>query len=110
MSTEATPHSQVVEGLSGVLVGGGIITMALFPLAVPLIALTLIAAIPVLLITLAAALAVAAVIVPVLLVLGLGRRAIRAASHTSAASSRLIHDQPVRRLQGGTTPDTCTEL
>jgi hypothetical protein len=88
MSTKATRQSQVVEGLSSVLVGGGIVTMALFPLALPIIALTLVAAIPLVLITLAAALAVAAVIVPVLLALGLGRRAIRA-SLVGARSARL---------------------
>jgi hypothetical protein len=94
MSTTATTRSELVVGVSGVLAGGGMVTMALVPLALPIIGLTLVAAIPLLLITLVGALAVAAVIVPVLLVLGLGRRVVRAARHTSATSSRVIRDRP----------------
>jgi hypothetical protein len=94
MSTKATEQSGVVTGVSAVLVGGGMVTMVLFPLALPIIALTLIAAIPLLLITLAAALAVAAVIVPILLVLSLGRRAIRVGRHTGKRSSPAIRDRP----------------
>jgi hypothetical protein len=63
--------------LSAWLVGGGIITMALFPLALPLILLLAIGAIPLLLVPLAGGLVVALVAVPVLLVRGL-RRAFRA--------------------------------
>ena len=82
MSTTDTTRSELVVGVSGVLAGGGMVTMALVPLALPIIGLTLVAAIPLLLITLAAGLAVTAVIVPVLLVLGLGRRVVRAARQT----------------------------
>ena len=55
-------------------VGGGIITMALFPLALPLLALTAIAALPLLVPVLAAGLLIGVVALPVLLV----RVAIRA--------------------------------
>src|SRR3954468_22913873 len=80
MSTRPTayPSVEVVEGISGTLVGGGIVTMALFPLALPALALIAIAAIPILLFALGAGLLVAGVAVPILLVRSLGRRAIRA--------------------------------
>jgi len=52
MSTKSTTHSYpgVLEELSTWLVGGGILTLALFPLALPAIALTAIAALPFLLV------------------------------------------------------------
>jgi hypothetical protein len=70
MSTTTTTHSSsdVFEGVSAVLVGGGAVTLALFPLALPIIALTVIAAIPLVLVALAAGLVAAAVAAPILLV------------------------------------------
>jgi hypothetical protein len=79
MSTTPTSRSswtEILEGTSAVLVGGGIVTMALFPLAVPLIALTAVAAIPLVLLALATGVLVAAL--PILLVRSLGRGAIQA--------------------------------
>jgi hypothetical protein len=69
MATEPTPNPSIdiVEGASGVLVGAGIVTMALFPLALPLIALIVVAALPLLLVALAVALIVAVVAAPILL-------------------------------------------
>jgi hypothetical protein len=80
MNAESTarPRAEIVEEISKWTVGGGIITMALFPLALPIIALTAIATIPLVLVALAAGLVVAAVAVPILLVRSLGRRAIGA--------------------------------
>jgi hypothetical protein len=89
MSTRPNSHPsiEVLEGVCAVLVGGGIVTMALFPLALPIIALTLVAAIPLVFITLAAALAVAAVIVPILLVLVLSPDRPRSGAHPDRAHS-----------------------
>jgi hypothetical protein len=69
--------AEIVTELTGWFVGGGLITMALFPLALPILALTVVATIPLVLIALAGVLAAAAVAVPVLLVWGVGQRAIR---------------------------------
>ena len=78
MSTEPTTHSsELIDEVSAWLVGGGILTVALFPLAVPLIALTVVSVIPLLLVPLAAGLVVAAVAGPILLIRSLGRLAIR---------------------------------
>jgi len=96
MSTRATDRSELVTGVSGVLTAGGMVTMVLFPLALPIIGLTLIAALPLVLIGLAAALAVGVVTVPVLLVLSLGRRGIRAVRHTPRA-----HPPPMVRSPAG---------
>jgi membrane protein implicated in regulation of membrane protease activity len=67
---EARAHStgESVAAASGWLVGGGLITLALFPLAIPIIALTAIAVLPFLLVPLAGALAIAVLAVPILLV------------------------------------------
>ena len=48
MSTQPATASypELVDEVSGWLVGGGILTMALFPLALPLLLLTAVAAIP----------------------------------------------------------------
>jgi hypothetical protein len=73
-----TTRYEIADEMSGWLVGGGLITMVLFPLALPLIVLTVVATIPLVLVALAGALAVAVVAAPVLLVRGLARRATRA--------------------------------
>lgn len=67
-------------------VGGGIITVALFPLALPIIALTAVAVLPLLLIVLVPALLVAAVAVPILLV----RRVVRRRAPQPAARSSMV--------------------
>jgi hypothetical protein len=66
-------RAEIIDEVSRWGVGGGIITIALFPLALPIIALTVVAALPLLLIGLAGVLAAAVVIAPVLLVRGVGR-------------------------------------
>jgi hypothetical protein len=69
--------AEIVTELTGWFVGGGLITMVLFPLALPILVLTVIATIPLVLIALAGVLAAAAVAIPVLLVWGVGRRVFR---------------------------------
>jgi hypothetical protein len=76
MSTESTRQSnlELADELSTWLVGGGIVTMALFPLAVPIIALTVVAAIPLLVLALLGGLVAGVIALP----LRLARRALRA--------------------------------
>jgi hypothetical protein len=74
------------EGVSATLVGGGIVTLALFPLAVPIIVLTAIALLPLVLPALAAGLILALVALPILLARRLWRRmSVRASAPTGAA-------------------------
>jgi hypothetical protein len=67
MPHEGTTHSsmEVVNGASVALVGGGIVTIALFPLALPILILTLIAVIPFLVPVLALGLLAAIVVLPI---------------------------------------------
>jgi hypothetical protein len=74
----ATSRAEITDEISKWAVGGGIIITALFPLALPIIALTAIAALPLLLLALPAGLLVAGVALPILLVRSLVRLAIRA--------------------------------
>jgi hypothetical protein len=60
MSTEPTA-AEVAEETTAWLVGGGVITLALFPFALPIVALTAIAALPLLVVPLTAGLLFAAV-------------------------------------------------
>jgi hypothetical protein len=60
MRTSAVDASSLVEGGSVALVGLGALMLALFPLAIPLIALTTVALIPFLVVALAIGLAAAA--------------------------------------------------
>jgi hypothetical protein len=87
-SNQRRPADAVVDGVSGALVGGGIVTMALFPLALPILALTAVALLPLVLIGLAAGLVGAILAAPILLVRRLARRARRPAAseadHTPA--------------------------
>jgi hypothetical protein len=64
--TPVTPGEFVVE-ISGWAVGGGILTMALFPLALPIILLTAAAAIPFLLVALAFGLVIFVLAAPIVL-------------------------------------------
>jgi predicted neutral ceramidase superfamily lipid hydrolase len=77
-TTSAPGAVDFVDELSSWNVGAGVIVMALFPLALPLIALTAFALLPLLLPLLAVALVAAVVAVPVLVVRRLGRWALRA--------------------------------
>ena len=95
MSTSATSTTaaELAEEASAWAVGAGIITMALFPLALPILLLTAAAAIPLLLLGLAVALVAAVVAGPLLLVRRLGR-AIRAAAARRVAEPGRQGDEP----------------
>jgi hypothetical protein len=68
-----TSRGEIIDEASSWLVGGGIVTMALFPLALPGIVLAAAAAIPLLALGLAAGVLALAVIVPIRLVRALIR-------------------------------------
>jgi hypothetical protein len=78
-------RGEVIDEVSRWSVGGGVVTMALFPFAIPLLVLTLVFALPLLLIPLAGALVLAVVAGPFLLAWSLGRRALRALRAPRAA-------------------------
>ena len=67
MTTKPTapPSREAIDEGSAWLVGGGIVTMALFPLALPGIALAVIAALPLVLVGLVGALVAALFVLPV---------------------------------------------
>jgi hypothetical protein len=67
-------RGEIVDEASSWLVGGGIVTMALFPLALPGLVLAAVAVIPVVAVALVATLLAGAVIAPVLLVRALTRK------------------------------------
>lgn len=74
---DATPAPSTADfagEMSAWMAGGGILTMMLFPLALPLIALLAISALPLVVLAVAAAVVGA----PVMLAVALGRRAVRA--------------------------------
>jgi hypothetical protein len=73
-----TSAGEVADELSGWNTGGGMVTMALFPLALPILGLTVVATIPLVLIGLAVGVAAALVALPVLVLWRLGRLATRA--------------------------------
>ena len=85
MSTTASPTTpaELADEASAWAVGGGLITMALFPLALPLILLTAAAAIPLLLL----GLVVAVVAAPIFLLRRL-RRTIRVSRPESGRAGR----------------------
>jgi membrane protein implicated in regulation of membrane protease activity len=76
MSDQSTAHSsaEVVSGASVALVGLGIVTFALFPLALPILILTAAATIPLLLAVVAVGLVLVVIAAPILLVRRLVRR------------------------------------
>jgi hypothetical protein len=78
IGSSAPSNAEIADELSMWAVGGGIITVALFSFAVPLMLLTAVAALPLLLIALVPGLLIAAVALPILLVRGLWRRVSRA--------------------------------
>jgi hypothetical protein len=73
-----TRRGEIVDEASNWLVGGGIVTMALFPLALPGIALLAVAAIP-----------VVALAVPLLLIGGLGVGVVRLVRALARLAGRL---------------------
>jgi hypothetical protein len=75
MNAESTSRSraEVADEVSKWTVGLGIITFALFPLALPILILTAIAVLPLLLPALAVGLLIGVVAVPILAVRSLGR-------------------------------------
>ncbi len=73
---EAAQNSpELADEVSGLLVGGGILTMALFPFALPLVLLTVTALVPLVLLAIPVSLVVAVVWGPILLVRRLRRAA-----------------------------------
>ena len=76
MSENAAEHSsaEVIDTVSGFLVGGGILTMALFPLAIPIVVLLIVAALPLLAAGAVLALIGAVVAAPIVLIRGLSRK------------------------------------
>jgi hypothetical protein len=79
MNTESSAHSgaEFVDEVSKWTVGGGIVTVALFPLALPILVLTAVAVLPLLLPVLAAGVLIGVVALPILLLRGLGRLVVR---------------------------------
>ncbi len=72
--TTDQPTTELLETASGFLVGAGILTMALFPLAIPMVALLIVAALPLVVVAAAVAIVAAVLAAPVLLVRGAWRR------------------------------------
>lgn len=77
------PAADMATEMAGWMAGGGIVTMMLFPLSLPLILLLVISALPLVILPLAVGLAAALVAVPFLLV----RRVIRALRSLSISAS-----------------------
>jgi hypothetical protein len=82
-------RTEVLDEVSKWAVGGGIVTVALFPLALPILLLTAVAVLALLLPALAAGVLVAVVALPVLAARSIGRRVRRAARPASAAPKRI---------------------
>jgi hypothetical protein len=96
---DAPSRADVAGELSAWAVGGGVLTAALFPLAIPILALTAVAALPLVAVALVAGLAAALLMLPVLAVRGLIRRvsaARRAASPARQQAS--AHQAPSQAL------------
>jgi hypothetical protein len=76
MNTESTARkrAEVVDEVSKWTVGAGVITVALFPLALPILALTAVALLPLLLPLIPIALIAALVYLPIKLIRSLRRR------------------------------------
>jgi len=87
MSTQTERSNARIETISevtGWLIAGGIVTMALFPLALPILVLTGVALLPLLLPVVAVGLLAAVVAVPILGVRAAGRRVAGARRRRSA--------------------------
>src|SRR5262245_31625938 len=72
--TAQQPSTNPLDTASDYLVGGGIITMALFPLALPLVALLIVAVLPLVVVAIALGLIGAVLAAPVILIRSLSRR------------------------------------
>jgi hypothetical protein len=96
-NTTIDSHREAIDETSAWLVGGGIVTLALFPLALPGIALAVIAALPLLLVALVGGLVAALFVLPVRLA-RLVVRALRTRSADRPAVDR-IAAAPVWRLR-----------
>jgi hypothetical protein len=107
MSNESTAHMEVVSGASAALVGLGIVTVSLFPLALPILILTVAATIPLLVPVAAIGLILAVLALPILLVQRLrrhvpgSRRAERRRSRPTAGPT-----PRVERFHPGPAPAT----
>ena len=66
--------TELFDTASDYLVGGGILTMALFPLAIPVVALLIVAVLPLIVLGAAVAAIAAVIAAPVALVRGISRR------------------------------------
>jgi hypothetical protein len=103
LSQSEKPHSDLLEGASAVLMGGGIVILALFPLAIPALALLALAAIPLVALALAGALIAGLVLLPVRLIrLANGARRRRVAgepapSRAASAPAWLLRHREVTR-------------
>jgi hypothetical protein len=83
--TNAPTPTELTDTLSDWAVGGGILTVALAPLALPILALTAVALLPLLVPVVAVGLVVALVALPVLAARAVVRRVSRALRRTGAA-------------------------
>jgi hypothetical protein len=88
--------AEIADELSAWAVGGGIITAAVFPLALPILALTGVAMLPFVVVPLAVALAALLVALPALTVRSLVRRA-----HAMAGTARAAGQAPAPAQRGG---------
>jgi hypothetical protein len=86
----APSAADVAGELSAWAVGGGIVAAALFPLAIPILALTAVAALPLVPIAVASGLAAALLALPVLAARGLVRR-IRVRRRSRSGAARRPH-------------------
>jgi hypothetical protein len=72
--TPQQPTTSLLEVVASFLFGGAVLTMALFPLAVPMVALLIVVALPLVALGAGVAAIVAALTVPVMLIRGLSRK------------------------------------
>ena len=87
--SEAPSAVELGDTLTDWAVGGGIVTMALFPLAIPIVALTAVALLPLLAPVVVVGVAIGLVALPVAVVRAVSRR-IRARRRASAAGHRAM--------------------
>ena len=88
-------RGEIVDEASTWLVGGGILTLSLAPLALPGIALLLVAALPLVALGLAAGLLAAIVIAPIVVVRA-GVRRIKGWKRPERARAEVLHVRPAR--------------
>ena len=95
---------EVADEMAAMATGGAILTFALFPFAVPMIALTIIALVPLLVVGLAAGLVVAVFAVPVVMVRRLRRSRPVAPAAERERPQASIHRSATPRLARGRHP------